>query len=551
MAGIGATLICACAQIRMTPYREQEPNNSFSAPQMIETPVNLSKGFVVWDAQLNPAGDRDFYRFQVAQAGVYSLRVDTNLDACLRVYDANGNLIAENDNDGNPDLPLNRLAPGLTLNLTPGFYIAEVYYWQNLGQARYALRVLPGTIAPDYDPSEPNNSPDQAIYLGRLSGGEIITQEYRFLSYAGDVDVYRFELDNTGQVLTISTQTYVDTVLRVVDPSGRVHENDDSEWDPLNPAVAQVQIPIAPRGTYYVYVWANPRWGGYYQVRVSAPLPDQIVLQDDSTEFHLRGLRGDRRRNPFNNADWILDGRDHCYQIGWWYRIQDLHSREYTLSNLTYYDQPRPNQALLAYVEPDSLAVLTQYELKRSPDGGAMLYLDFLVINFQVQPRTVHIFHYIDLDISGMPTNLANWDGERIRIETQLDRVWLTAVTPFTRWQVSPYPQVIERLTNTRPDDLANGALPFEGDFTGALQWTVALAPFESRVIRVCYALNTPTIPHIADVDRNGCVDDADLLAVLFAFGQTGFLEPADVNGDGVVDDADLLEVLFHFGNGC
>ncbi|MFN3689537.1 MAG: PPC domain-containing protein, partial [Fimbriimonadales bacterium] len=338
LAGTGAILACAWAQISMTPYREQEPNNSFSASQIIEAPVNLSKGFVVWDAQLNPVQDRDFYRFQVTQAGTYSLRVDTNLDACLRLYDANGNLIAENDNDGNPDLPLNRFTPGLTRNLTAGIYFAEVYYWQNLGQARYALRVFPGTAAPDYDPSEPNNTPERAVYLGRLAGGELITNQYCFLSYdGGDVDVYRFELDNTGQILTIRTQTYVDTVLRVVAPGGQVYENDDAEWDTLNPTASQVEIPLAPRGTYYVYVRANPRWGGYYQLRVSAPLPDEIVLQDDGTEFRLRGLRGERTRVPFNNADWLLNGRDHCYQMGWWYRIQDLHNREYTLSNLTYY----------------------------------------------------------------------------------------------------------------------------------------------------------------------------------------------------------------------
>ncbi len=58
-----------------------------------------------------------------------------------------------------------------------------------------------------------------------------------------------------------------------------------------------------------------------------------------------------------------------------------------------------------------------------------------------------------------------------------------------------------------------------------------------------------PTGPE-GDVNGDGCVDDADLLAVLFAFGQTGNL-PEDVNGDGVVDDADLLIVLFNFGQGC
>ncbi len=51
------------------------------------------------------------------------------------------------------------------------------------------------------------------------------------------------------------------------------------------------------------------------------------------------------------------------------------------------------------------------------------------------------------------------------------------------------------------------------------------------------------------DVDGNGCVDDADLLTVLFAFGSDN--PDADANRDGIVDDADLLMVLFAFGEGC
>ena len=56
--------------------------------------------------------------------------------------------------------------------------------------------------------------------------------------------------------------------------------------------------------------------------------------------------------------------------------------------------------------------------------------------------------------------------------------------------------------------------------------------------------------PLRGDVDRNGCVDDADLLAVLFAFGAQGYRNE-DLNWDGTIDDADLLEVLFNFGSGC
>lgn len=58
--------------------------------------------------------------------------------------------------------------------------------------------------------------------------------------------------------------------------------------------------------------------------------------------------------------------------------------------------------------------------------------------------------------------------------------------------------------------------------------------------------------PHNGDVNSDACVDDADLLAVLFAFGQSGSnLGRVDVNCDGIVDDADLLIVLFNFGQGC
>jgi probable HAF family extracellular repeat protein len=56
--------------------------------------------------------------------------------------------------------------------------------------------------------------------------------------------------------------------------------------------------------------------------------------------------------------------------------------------------------------------------------------------------------------------------------------------------------------------------------------------------------------PLRGDVDRNGCVDDADLLQVLFAFGGRGYRNE-DLNWDGTIDDADLLQVLFNFGGGC
>lgn len=53
------------------------------------------------------------------------------------------------------------------------------------------------------------------------------------------------------------------------------------------------------------------------------------------------------------------------------------------------------------------------------------------------------------------------------------------------------------------------------------------------------------------DVDLNGCVDDADLLAILFAYGAQGSGLPEDVNGDGTVNNEDLTIVLSNLGRGC
>lgn len=52
------------------------------------------------------------------------------------------------------------------------------------------------------------------------------------------------------------------------------------------------------------------------------------------------------------------------------------------------------------------------------------------------------------------------------------------------------------------------------------------------------------------DVNLDGVVNDADLLIVLFEFGNPG-PSNADLNDDGTVNDADLLVVLFNFGSSC
>ena len=49
------------------------------------------------------------------------------------------------------------------------------------------------------------------------------------------------------------------------------------------------------------------------------------------------------------------------------------------------------------------------------------------------------------------------------------------------------------------------------------------------------------------DVTGDDCVDDADLLRVLFAFGREGW-RPEDLNVDRVVDEQDVVMLLSRFG---
>ncbi len=88
-----------------------------------------------------------------------------------------------------------------------------------------------------------------------------------------------------------------------------------------------------------------------------------------------------------------------------------------------------------------------------------------------------------------------------------------------------------------------NSGLALDGEYFGQLPTGDGVPGGEAVLPLRVLATN-------GDVNGDGCVNDADLLSVLFAFGSTG-ARPEDVNGDNQVNDADLLLVLFAFGSGC
>jgi len=101
------------------------------------------------------------------------------------------------------------------------------------------------------------------------------------------------------------------------------------------------------------------------------------------------------------------------------------------------------------------------------------------------------------------------------------------------------------------------------GNMSSGFTYSIAVTPGLYNGLRItaprCLARNIPGLRRLlgtttvdfsltlGDVNGDNIIDDADLLAVLFEFGNSTNA-PADVNGDGIVDDADLLIVLFNFG---
>jgi hypothetical protein len=101
------------------------------------------------------------------------------------------------------------------------------------------------------------------------------------------------------------------------------------------------------------------------------------------------------------------------------------------------------------------------------------------------------------------------------------------------------------------------------GNMNSGFTYAIAVTPGLYNGLRItaprCLARNIPGLRRLlgattvdfsltlGDVNGDNIIDDADLLEVLFNFGNST-TAPADLNGDGIVDDADLLIVLFNFG---
>ncbi len=148
---------------------------------------------------------------------------------------------------------------------------------------------------------------------------------------------------------------------------------------------------------------------------------------------------------------------------------------------------------------------------------------------------------------AGLTTPL--WEptgGNTVRLQIRYEPVSQQVAFFYDReegafWRpLSGSPQSLSELPALQAVAIGGGQIGLYVDTAGGQGSPPAVAWFDY--------LEIDNSPHPADLNADGIVDDADLLMVLFAFGETSCHHPADIDGNGVVDDADLLAVLFAFG---
>jgi hypothetical protein len=238
---------------------------------------------------IDPDGDQDYFRVELAQSGTYSFRLDSPFDSLLTIFNASGGFVAENDDDdpnngnlGNRDTSFTNSDAGITLSLSAGVYYVRARAVNPAGvfaRFRYTLRIFDGSTARDYDPYEVNGSNDSfgtATDVGNLADDFTLISN-GFLKYRQfDLDYYRIEI-GAGR-LTVRTFGATDTVITVYNSAfNPLETNDDESHDPFNPYTSMITLRNLPAGIYYILVegfnYPGGRAGGWYDVLITDYAP--------------------------------------------------------------------------------------------------------------------------------------------------------------------------------------------------------------------------------------------------------------------------------------
>ena len=205
------------------------------------------------NGRIDHAGDIDFFRVQVTEAGTLTIFTTGSTDTYGRLLDSNGIELASNDDASGIDLNFR-----IVRTVSAGTYFVSVRHFSGAESGAYVLRVdftTGGGGGGGTDDHGNTSATATTVTPNSSTNGT--------LSPAGDVDFFRVQVTSAG-TLTIFTTGSTDTMGRLIDSSGVELANNDDFLD-LNFRIVRT----VAAGTYFIEVRHYSSAGtGAYVLRV-------------------------------------------------------------------------------------------------------------------------------------------------------------------------------------------------------------------------------------------------------------------------------------------
>lgn len=318
------------------------------------------------EADINPAGDVDWYRMRVEQGQRYSFTLDglpgadgQALDPMIAIYDGETNQLAFNDDANGLNSAL-MFAPAQS-----GEVFVEARGFSEAATGRYRLSATSAPLPAD----DAGNGFDTRARAnpGRATNGNI--------EYEGDVDWYRLTT-RTGQRYRITlagagASPLGDPMVRVLDAEGNELAMNDDDGESLNSAVDYI-----PRSNGDVFIEARgyaDAYTGTYALNVTAErMPTDAIGANRSTRGRI-SLGG----SVNGNLDFPTDTD--------WYRVRLTEGESYRFTLVSSGDSPLGDPMIKLYDASGA-------EIALDDDGGEGLnsYLEFTAAttgNYFVEAR--------------------------------------------------------------------------------------------------------------------------------------------------------------------
>lgn len=238
-----------------------------------------------------------------------------------------------------------------------------------------------------------------------------------------------------------------------------------------------------------------------------AALAQGTITDGEALFQFFSGTSGERMTADGGEANFSANEgtTDHVFQNWWWFRVDNVDTREYALSGLTSQSYVGA-VATLTFTEPEGIDFTLVYTITDLGGNSATLVASLTALNNSGRAMDLNLFNYVDYDVGGSfgndsATLLGPAPNARMRITDGGGPDFTEFLgVGFPAWEVDTWANVSGRLADGFINNYSNTGLPFgPADWTGAYQWRIRqLRAGQSVTVVEGLSINTGAVPEPA-----------------------------------------------------